>query len=340
MVKKTVLVTGASGFIGRNLTKELLGHGFIVIVLDRTDLDDGFVKYSCMTESCMKDGDFDLITVKGDIRDERVLCKLFQNYDIDYVVHLAALSTIQLGALNKAETFSINVEGTRILLESVRKYGKLRGFLYASTDKVYGRLQSAAYTETDELIPVDSFYDQSKAQADQMVREWFVKYGIHTVVLRFCNIYGEYDLQNTRVIPGNIQACLENRSCTLRVYQDAQGRIRNYQRDFLYVGDLCKSIRRIIEKLELWNQDAQTAAWGEAFNLGTGRSYSMDEVIQRIRRIAGSEIPIKIENTGMVEEIAQQCMNYTKAHKYCGFTPLTSLEEGLQRTVIWWKRRK
>lgn len=341
MRQKVVLVTGASGFIGTNLTAELLGQGCAVIALDRAAPRCSFYEYRCVSEDFTGKENFDLLRIKGDICDSELLCKIFRTYRIDYVIHLAALSTIQMGAENEEETFRINLEGTKVLLETVKRYGGIKGFLYASSDKVYGRLQKAAYVETDELLPLASFYDQSKAQADRMVREWSVRYGVHGVVLRFCNIYGEYDLQNTRIIPGSIQACLESRPCILRIYRDGQGKVRNYQRDFLYVGDLCKSIWNIMEKLDWWNEEEgkKSAAWGEAFNLGNGQCYSMDEVIEKICGISGSKIPVKIENTGMLAEIPKQCMDCAKAHRYFGFAPKTSLEEGLQKTVAWWKRR-
>lgn len=340
MEQKVILITGASGFIGTNLTGELLRRGCTVIAYDRAEPRRRFFQYRCISDDFSKEGSFDLLTINGDVCNLELLRKIFETYRIDYVIHLAALSTIQMGAENREETFRTNVEGTRRLLEMSERYGKVKGFLYASSDKVYGKLQRPAYTETDELLPLPSFYDQSKAQADRMVREWSVKYGVHGVVLRFCNIYGEYDLQNTRIIPRSIRACLENRPCVLRVYKDTWGNIRNYQRDFLYVGDLCKNIWMIIEKLEYWNEEdgRKSAAWGEAFNLGTGECYSMDKVIGEICKISGSKLPAEIEYTGRLAEIPRQCMDCTKARRYFEFESETSLEEGLQKTMSWWKR--
>lgn len=328
MKKKVVLVTGSSGFIGRNLTEELLRHKCRVIAFDR------------VIPEYVAEHDSELLQVMGDIHDQELICRILKKYAVDYVIHLAAISTIQMGALSKKETCYVNVEGTKSLLEAAQNYGKLRGFIYASSDKVYGKLKKKAYLETDELLPVCSFYDQSKAQADYMVRKWVEKYGLHGIVLRFCNIYGEYDRQDTRIVPGSIRACLENRMCTLKVYRNSEGQVKNYRRDLLYVGDLCEGIWKIIEKLEYWNQPGheREAAWGEAFNLGSGKSCPMEELIRKICQLTESSLPVKIiESTGLLEEIPEQCMNAEKAYRYFGFAPKTSLEEGLQKTVLWWK---
>ncbi len=330
MVKHKILITGASGFIGTNLTRYLLKEGHQIIALDkRKPIYHGY--------RAKEDA---LVQVTGDIRDLKLLQKLFEG-EIDYVIHLAALSTIQMGAKDNEETVSINVDGTETLLRAVKENGQVKGFLFASTDKVYGRLKGDAYTEEDSLNPIDSPYDCSKATADQMVCRWSKEQGVHGIVLRFCNIYGKYDLLKTRIVPGTIQSILENRECVLRVYYDEKGQARNFRRDFLYVDDLCEAMGQIIKKMELWNQEGTgSAMWGQAFNLGTGTCYPMDEVIGKIRQIAGCSSLLKVEFVDSPAEIPRQKMDYTKARDTFGFVPQTSLREGLVQTVKWWEEFK
>lgn len=340
MKKQIVFISGSAGFIGTNLTEQLLGQGYSVIGFDRQEPSKRFPGQQCISDLTGDAEEFDLLTARGDICDTKLLDYIFQRFEINYVVHLAALSTIQQGAGNREETFRINVDGTRAMLEAVRKHGGVHGFLHASTDKVYGSIQNHAYVETDPLTPVRSFYDQSKAVADTMVREWSKQYGLHGVVLRFCNIYGEYDESHTRIIPQTIRACLENRPCTLRVYRDAEGNVRNYKRDFLYVKDLCESLCQILGKMAAWDRnDDKTAMWGEAFNLGSGHSYSMEGIIRMICNLTNSQSPVSTEYTSPVEEIAEQSMNYQKANKYFGFAPHTLMEDGIRRTLKWWEGR-
>lgn len=337
MDRQIVLVTGSSGFIGTNIIKYLLARGYAVIALDIKE-----PRYICPEYRYTYNGealgtDADIWIVRGDVRNTELLRKLF-GWAIEYVIHLAAVSTIQMGAEDDAETMSINVGGTEALLGAVKECGRVKGLIYASTDKVYGKLLAKAYTEKDALAPLDSPYDRSKAEADQMVRKWCAEYGIHGIVLRFCNIYGKHDLQDTRIVPGTIRALLERRECVLRMYRDCGGEARNFMREFLYVDDLCETIGKVIDRLELWNQEGN-ARWGEAFNLGAICCYSMDEVIWKIQEIIGRKESPRVEIAETLAEIPEQKMDYTKAEKCFGFVPGTSLEEGLQETVEWWRRR-
>lgn len=338
MKRYCILVTGANGFIGTNLVRMLLRHGNQVIALDRAAQRCRYPEYRCAADVCLQT-DFDLLMINGDIRDQKMLKEKIFCYEIDYVIHLAALSTVQMGTEDAEETFSINVTGTETLLGLVRDYRRIRGFLYASTDKVYGKLQKNVYRESDPLNPIDSPYDRSKAQADEMVRRWSDQYQLHGIVLRFCNVYGEYDLQSTRIIPGSIRALMENRPCTLRVYRDEKGNIQNYKREFLYVGDLCEGIWDIIQVLDTWNRepDAANVGWGEAFNMGAKQCRSIEEVIENLGRIIGRTYPPRVVESGEIPEIEEQCMDYAKVEHYFQFTPKTPFEEGLNRTAAWWR---
>ncbi len=336
---RIVLVTGSSGFIGTNLIKALLDRGYFVIALDLQAPRCLFTEYRYTYAGETLGKDADIWIVRGDVRNIELLRKVFQG-TVDYVIHLAAMSTIQMGEEDAPRTRSINAGGTEAVLKAVKEYGNIKGLIYASTDKVYGRLQGRAYTEKDALEPLDSPYDCSKAEADRMVRRWCAEYGIHGIVLRFCNIYGKYDLQDTRIIPGTIRAMLEGRECILRMYRDAQGKLRNFRRDFLYVDDLCETIGKVMDRLELWNQpeNFQAAGWGEAFNLGGCQNYSMDDVVRKIQEVFGRKEAPEIEIAKMLTEIPEQKMDFSKAAGCFGFAPRTPLEEGLQETVDW--RRK
>ncbi len=328
MKKKYVLVTGASGFIGSNVVDCLLRNGCRVIALDRRAPLLCYPEYSRSR---------DYISINGDVRDSALLEEIMQENSVEYVIHLAAVSTIQMGGGNRRETMDINVRGTEILLRAVKAAPKIKGLIYASTDKVYGKLRKPAYTEDDPLCPIDSPYDQSKAEADKLVRSWCREYGIPGVVLRFCNIYGRYDLLDSRIVPHTIRAILERRECLLRMYRDEEGHIQNFRRDLLYVGDLCDTLLKLVDKMEQWNCGQAAPLWGEAFNLGAAHCYKMDEVIWKIEKLTGISPPIRIELAGTLPELWEQSMDYSKAKKYLGYTPATALEDGLCETVRWWE---
>lgn len=338
MDRQIVLVTGSSGFIGTNITKYLLDNKYVVIALDIAQPRCIYPEYQYTNTGEALGTEADIWIVRGDIRDADLLRKLFDRR-IRYIIHLAAVSTIQMGAEDDIRTRSINVGGTETLLNVAKEYGTVKGLLYASTDKVYGNLRIKAYTENNELNPLDSPYDRSKAEADKMVRKWCMEYGLHGVVFRFCNIYGRYDFQDTRIIPGTIKAALGGRESILRMYRDHGGNVKNFVREFLYVDDLCDFLVQVINRMELWNhtENARMAQWGEAFNLGAVQAYSMDEVIWKIQEIIGRKESPRVEIAETLVEIPEQRMNYAKARDCFGFAPETPLEEGLRETIRWWQ---
>ena len=330
-----VFVTGSSGFVGTNFVQYLLEHGCTVISLDLCPPRWTGKGYRCTTSLAAKEMDYDWLDVRGDVRDGELLTPIFR-HPVEYVIHLAARSTIQMGAEDCAQTMSVNAEGTETLLRAAADCATLKGFLYASTDKVYGLLREQAYTETDALSPLDSPYDRSKAVAEQFVRAWSQKGKIPGIIFRFCNLYGPYDLQTTRIVPRNILAVLENRPCTLRMYRDSDNIVRDFRREFLYIGDLCETVWKIIETLE--NQETRFSAWGEAFNLGSQNCYPVSEVIQTIQSLLGVSGSPEIEKLDGLVEIPEQRMNSSKAAEIFGFSPKTSLEDGLTATIRWWQQ--
>lgn len=330
-----VFVTGSSGFVGTNFVKYLLEHGCTVISLDLCPPRWIGSGYRCTASLTAKERDYDWLDVRGDVRDGKLLESIFR-HPVKYVIHLAARSTIQMGAEDCTQTISVNVGGTETLLRVAAGCATLKGFLYASTDKVYGLLRGRAYTETDTLVPLDSPYDRSKAAAEQFVRTWSQNGKIPGVILRFCNLYGPYDLQTTRIVPRNIQAILQNRPCTLRVYRTPDGAVQCFRREFLYVGDLCEAVWKAIEALE--NRETSFSAWGDAFNLGAQRCYPVSEVIWIIQSLLGASGSPQIEELEGLAEIPEQQMDSSKAAKTFGFAPRTSLEDGLTATIKWWRQ--
>lgn len=328
-----ILITGASGFVGTNLVQYLLKCGYAVISLDLRPPRWAGGGYHRAASPAAEEGEYDWLDLRGDVRDEALLKTVFRR-PVAYAIHLAARSTIQMGAEDEKQTMSVNVEGTECLLRAAAGCPTLKGFFYASTDKVYGLLPGRAYTETDALAPLDSPYDRSKAAAEQLVRSWAQEGKIPGVILRFCNLYGPYDLQNTRVIPRNIQAILQNRPCTLRVYRDADGGVRDFQRDFLYVGDLCEAVWKLLQAIERREQPFPMT--GEAFNLGAPNGYPISQVIHTIQKLlCAGGAPVIEEAEGLVE-IPEQRMDSSKAAAAFGYAPRTPLEGGLTATIQWW----
>lgn len=346
---KTVFVLGASGFIGQNLTKTLLNKGFGLISIlppqeqhPVTFLNPNKGEYEILEtypqENIIQAGKIKFI--KGDITSIAFLIDLFQKFKathtkIDYIVNLAGCSTIQKAKEDSSMAWKVNCEGVKNLATVANDYLQelgIKGFIHASTDKVYGNGSKTTYHETDELKPLPYPYDESKAEADKWLRSFVKTTGFPAVLLRFCNVYGPGDFHKNRLIPGNIYKIHHlGQQPLLKVWKDAQNQTQSFCRDLIYIDDLMSAITLLMDKME--NNSHEVI--GEAFNLGTSHCYEINNVMNLLLKLLNSSTKPLIE-TIESGEIPQQTMNFEKAQRFFGFEPKVSLEEGLAKTVDWY----
>ena len=311
-----ILVTGSSGFLGSNLIKKFRKDGHFTIGYDISN-----PRFS----SCIPDNSF-----RANILDEVALETVLNCCQPDVIFHLAAFATIQDGLSDSYTTYSVNVNGTRALLNAVNRVKSPATVIYASTDKVYGSICSGKkYTENLPLNPnTNSVYDVSKAAADLLVQEW-IKAGGNGIIVRFCNLYGPYDLHSSRIVPASIIAVLENRPPVLKRYRPAREEpLCDFYRDMLYVDDLCEGLASLVAgRAELDTH---------IFNFGASECVSMSDVIRDICKTASfSDEPIIREADSSIE-LARQSMDYSQANRAFGFVPRTGLDEGIKLTYKWW----
>lgn len=309
-----VLITGSSGFLGSNFTRSFKACGWDVTGLDLRSpvftMPDSFVL--------------------GDVRDNALVSEALRTFKPDIILHLAAFSTVQQGLKAPSETWSVNYDGTKNILQSVKELLPDSFFVYASTDKVYGELlQAGGYTEDMPLSPlITSPYDCSKAEADKLVRSYD-----RAFILRFCNIYGPFDESRSRVVPSGIRAVLCGKSPVLKRYIDSEGDTKDFFRDMLFVGDLADTVRRFFALL----MSGASFAGYSVFNLGTSAPVSMKNVLEEISKTLNFPEPPEEQIISGSDEIHLQSMNCSRAKKYLGFSPTTSLEDGIKETVKWLK---
>ncbi len=242
---------------------------------------------------------------------------------IDTVYHLAAetiVGTVQADPVGGYET---NVRGTWTVLQACREQGVER-VVFASSDKAYGAHDELPYREDFPLQPTAP-YEASKAAADLIARSFAKSYGLPVAVTRFANIYGGGDMNFSRLIPEAASAAVDGRAPVLR----SDG---SPERDFLYVEDAVSAYLAIAAGLD--RDDVR----GEAFNAGSGRSWPVGEVIAMIARIADTGVEPDIRGTGNPEgEIDKQWVDPTKMREVLGWEPAVELEEGLSRTIEWYR---
>ncbi len=352
---KSYLVTGAAGFIGANFIKYMLAKysDIKIVVLD-------LLTYAGNLGTIAEDIDGERCEfVKGDICDRKLTDELFAKYQFDYVVNFAAESHVDRSIENPQLFLITNILGTQNLLDSARKIwvtGKdetgypvwREGVRYhqVSTDEVYGSLGAEGYfTETTPLNP-HSPYSASKTSADMFVQAYADTYKMPVSITRCSNNYGPYHFPE-KLIPLIIKNILEGKS--LPVYGDGTN-----VRDWLYVEDHCKAIDMVIHN----------GRAGEVYNVGGHNEKQNIEIvkltIQTIRRLM-TEQPeyrevLKKKEIGEDGQIAIDWINEslitfvkdrlghdqryaidpTKITRELGWTPETSFEVGIVKTIRWY----
>jgi CDP-glucose 4,6-dehydratase len=312
---RRVLVTGAYGLVGCWLIKALLDAGAEVVALRRDRAAVSALALEGLEER--------VTVVHGDCRDQPLLERTLAGYGVDTVFHLAAETIVGVSRRSPISTFESNVRGTWVVLEACRRQGVGR-VVVAASDKAYGG-PGAPYREDQALRPVYP-YDVSKAAADLIARAYWHTYGLPVAVTRFANVYGGGDLHASRLIPEVVAAVLAGRAPVIR----SDG---TPERDYLYAEDAAAAYLAICRALD------DGGARGEAFNAGTGRPHSVLEVVELVARAAGVDVEPDVRGDGTPEgEIARQYVDSTKLTELTGWRPRVALEEGLRRTVRWYRR--
>ena len=237
--------------------------------------------------------------------------------------HLAAQTIVGVAADSPAPTFDANVRGTWTLLEACREHGVER-VVVASSDKAYGAHDELPYREDFALRPTAP-YESSKAAADLIARSYWHAYGLPVAVTRFANVYGGGDTNFSRLIPEAVSAALDGRPPVLRSDGSPGARLPLRRgRGPRLPGD-----RR---------RPGPPRVRGQAFNAGGGRPHSVGEVVELIARLAGTGVEPDVRGTGNPQgEIDRQYVDPAKIRELVGWQPEVDLEEGLRRTIDWYR---
>jgi CDP-glucose 4,6-dehydratase len=311
------LITGARGFVGGWLAKALLERGDTVVSFDRRRASE---RPSAIG---MLGIEADLRCVEADLVDAEAVSRALREHSVDTVFHLAAETIVATVQASPVRGFESNVRGTWTVLEACRQRGVER-LVFASSDKAYGAHDELPYREGFALQPTAP-YEASKAAADLIARSYWHSYGLPVAVTRFANIYGGGDLNFSRLVPEAVCAALDGRPPVLR----SDG---SPERDFLYVEDAASAYLAIADGLD------RDEVRGQAFNAGGGRPHRVGDVVELIARLSGTGVEADIRGTGNPEgEIDRQWVDPAKLRETCGWEPLVDLEQGLRRTIEWYR---
>lgn len=312
---RPTLVTGATGLVGGWLVRRLLEARADVVCLVRD-----WVPQSELVRAGLLEG---VKIVRGDVRAQAVMERALGEYEIDTVIHLAAQTIVPIANRNPVSTLDTNIRGTWSLLEACRRSPSIKQIVFASSDKAYGDADSLPYDENTPLRGRHP-YDVSKSCGDLLAQSYAVTYGLPVVITRCGNFYGGGDLNWNRLVPGTIRSVLRGQRPIIR----SDG---SHVRDYFYVEDGAVAYMLLAEELSK-NPDLR----GEAFNFSNETRTTVLEVLRTILATMGSGLEPDIRSEAR-NEIPCQYLSAAKARDRLHWQPLCSLEEGMKRTVEWYR---
>jgi CDP-glucose 4,6-dehydratase len=312
---RPTFVTGATGLVGGWLVRRLLDLGADVVCLVRDWVPQSELVRSRLIERVK--------VVRGDVRDQALLERVLGEYEIDTVIHLAAQTIVGIANRNPVSTFETNIGGTWSLLEACQRSPTVKQIVLASSDKAYGEHDRLPYNEETPLQGRHP-YDVSKSCADLIAQAYATTYGLPVVITRCGNFYGGGDLNWNRIVPGTIRSVLRGQQPIIR----SDG---HYVRDYFYVEDGAAAYTLLAERLAE-NPDLH----GQAFNFSNETQVTVLELVGHILTLMGSDLEPDIRNEA-TNEIRCQYLSAAKARRMLGWRPLFTLEEGLRRTIDWYK---
>ncbi len=306
---RSVLVTGANGFLGSWLVARLasLGAETICVVRDRP-------KWSAMPYASV---------TYGDVTDQAFMERAIGESCAKTVFHLAAQAQVGVANRNPVSTFDTNVRGTWSVLEACNRSPYVEQVIVSSSDKAYGAQPVLPYTEDMPLLGVHP-YDASKACADRLAQCYASQFGLPVSITRCGNLFGGGDRAWSRLIPGTIRRLLRGEKPLVRGDGSAV-------RDWLYVEDAVDAYLALAEHQGTWRRSR-----GEAFNLSLGIQLMVLDVVDMIARAMGLPGP-DIEYTPTTGEIQAQWLDCGKIMRTLGWQPKHTFPEGLAKTVAWYR---
>ena len=302
MSKQKILITGSSGTIGTALLKKLLGQGYEVVGFDK--------------KQNQWDSELNKRTIKGDLLRDRDLKKLPKR--IDLIIHLAASAQVGNSVLNPVLALE-NMAMTLRMLEFARKQNIPR-FIFSSSRDVYGNTEEVSSEDNVGIRLVESPYAASKLASEALISAYGKCFGIRSIVLRFSNVYGRYDVSD-RFFPLIMKKMLKNQDVFLYGKEKVL--------DFLYIDDCVHGIMQSIVQF--------SKAQNTTFNIANGKSNKLSEAISLLKKLLGSKSKISIK-PNRKGEVMHFIADISKAKSLLGYKPTYSIERGIELGAEWYAR--
>ena len=337
-MSKKILVTGAAGFIGFHLSRDLLGSGHEVIGFDNLNSYYDISLKQARLDKLNKfslENNYSWKFFKGNLENKLELFKLFEKYEPSIIVHLAAQAGVRYSLINPEAYIQSNILGFQNILDCSKEFN-IRNLIYASSSSVYGGNTKTPFSEEDEVNHPVSLYAASKKANELFAHAYSHIYGIPSTALRFFTVYGPWGRPDMATMIF-AKAILEKKP--IRIFNNG-----DMQRDFTYIDDVIKAISRLIKKPATANPDFQkespdsSTSWSphRIFNIGNSKPISLMHFIETLESELG-EKAIKTFEPMQLGDVKATYADTTKLNKWVGYQPNTSINEGIKEFVDWFK---
>jgi UDP-glucuronate 4-epimerase len=327
---KSIMVTGGAGFIGSHLCEALLCRGRKVINIDSfNDYYDPKIKSMNVREteklmSSMGLPQDSYLVYKGDIRDMIFLNKVFEDNDIDSVIHLAAYAGVRPSIQNPVLYTTVNINGTVNILECLKKYG-IKKYIFASSSSVYGNNKKVPFSEDDIVDYPISIYAATKKAGELICHAYYSLYGINTACLRFFTVYGPRQRPDL-AIHKFTKLMLEGK--TIPFYGDG-----TTMRDYTYIDDIIDGILKALDWV-----GGREKRYG-VFNFGRSDTVSLAEMLRALENALGLKAELEVLPL-QPGDVDRTFADISKSKSVLGYEPHITFADGIARFVEWYKKRE
>ena len=319
---KTYFITGGAGFIGSSLAENLINEGNKVIVIDNfCDFYNPRIKENNVKE-LVKNPSFKLY--REDIRNKEAIAKIFDENEIDVVVHLAAMAGVRPSIENPVLYQEVNCMGTQNILEAMNAKG-IKNLVMASSSSVYGNCKEVPFNENMIVDFAISPYAATKKANEVMTHVYHKLFNMNVIMLRFFTVYGPKQRPDL-AINKFTRLMLDGKE--IPMFGDG-----TTSRDYTYIDDIVDGIKRSCNYV-LENKDVY-----EILNLGNSSPISLKEMIGVIGKAVGVEPKIK-QLPMQPGDVDRTFADVSKAKNLIGYSPKTSFEQGIKNFVEWYKENK
>lgn len=331
-----VLVTGAAGFIGSRLCEALSSRGWDVLGIDNiNDYYDPRLKYARLQRMGVGNGETAILPgqrlnssafhglsfERADITDRDSMERLFSNFRPTAVMNLAAQAGVRYSIENPYTYIHNNIDGFIVLLECARHYPVER-FVYASSSSVYGGNEKVPFSESDTVDNPVSLYAATKKSNEMMARAYHNLYGIPAIGLRFFTVYGPWGRPDMAPM---IFARAIDRGERIKVFNGG-----NVKRDFTYIDDIVDGVVRVMEG------EGEISIENDLYNIGYGSPVDIPHFIQILENemsCTASKDYLPMQQGDVTRTYA----NTSRLSEDYGYSPSTSIEEGIRHFVEWYR---